>query len=358
MSAATYLMLVTFITPALGDLTAKHLRMLEASPFNGVAVKLASAYDASEVPGFEAFSSAVKLCRGRRVDVWPWVFLNRMIGRHPEGRFHSAAPAPEYFARINVMDLDNETGAREDFLKLWRLALRLARQIGAPGIVADFEAYNNYLAYNPVWVAESRGEPVERVIEKLRKLGADLADIVAEEYPGAMIVQLFFDPYVRPYKDADGQAYTRTCNYICLGMLDRAAEKDIDLVLVDGGETTVGYYNPSVARLREKIRRRAEQAGPLLKKYSGRFVLGGTIAPYADASKISGWLKRAAGAEPALKSAEDFVPLFRELFMAYKLVWVYVAGTSATNPFKPETIEPVYDSMRKALEQAQARDEG
>ena len=352
---ATYLMLVTFITPGLDKLGADHLKLLDASPFAGVAVKLMSAYDVGSVPNFQHFQAAIRLCRDHRIDVWPWVFLNRMIGRHPQGRFHSGAPTPEYFRRINVMDLDNETSARDDFLKIWRLALRIARELGAPGIVADFEAYNNYYAYDPRWVAEKRGETVEQVIEKLRRLGAELADIVAEEYPGATIVQLFFDPYATPYKGPDGQPLTRTCNYINLGLLDRAVERNIDLVVVDGGETSVGYYNPSVERLRQKIAAREQQARKLLEKYHNRLVLGGTIAPYADARKITGWLKRAAGLNPPLKTAEDFVPLLRELFSAYRLVWIYGAGSSATDPFKPETIAPVYKAIERALETAPRR---
>ncbi|MBC7287647.1 MAG: hypothetical protein H5T86_06290, partial [Armatimonadetes bacterium] len=275
METKVYLLLVTFMAPNLARLTDGDLSVLDASPFAGVAVPVVSAYDTSPVPPAEDFRATVAMCRKHRIQVWPWVFLNRMIGRHAEGRsLHKDEPA-EYFLRIPVLDLSNETGARKDFLDIWRLALRLARDLGAPGIVADFEAYNNYSAYDPRWTAEKRQESPEEVIDKLRGLGADLADIVADEYPGAAIWQLFFDPYYSPYRTPDGQLLTRTTNYVNLGMLDRAVDREIAVTVIDGGETALGYYSPTLERLEAKIRSRDEAARPFLEKYGSRMALAG-----------------------------------------------------------------------------------
>ena len=72
------------------------------------------------------------------------------------------------------MDLDNETGARQDMMKQWRLAVRTARQWKSPGILWDPEAYNDYRTYDVSYLAKLRGESVDQVIEKCEKVGADL----------------------------------------------------------------------------------------------------------------------------------------------------------------------------------------
>lgn len=350
MVAVPYLLLVTFYTPRLSDLTAQHLTALRDAPFNGVASAVVTAYNTDPVPDISAFGEALNLCKQARVKVWPWVFMNRMIARHPEGRSHvGTRQAPEYFKRIKAMDLDNAAGARADFLRIWRLALRLARRLDAPGIVADFEAYNNYRAYSPVWVAEQRGETVDKVIQQLRQLGADLADIVAEEYPKAVIWQLFFDPYSTPYTAPDGRKVTRTCNYVNLGILDRAVEKGIPLTLIDGAETAVGYYQPSLERLKGRIDAHQAKARPFLDKYGERLQLAGTIAPYADCRRLDGWIRRAAGDNPPWKTAADFVPLFKELFARYRWMWIYAASAARFNPYDATAAGPIYEALRQAL---------
>ncbi|MBC7288371.1 MAG: hypothetical protein H5T86_10065, partial [Armatimonadetes bacterium] len=70
---------------------------------------------------------------------------------------------------------------------------------------------------------------------------------------------------------------------------------------------------------------------------------------YADASRITGWLRDAAGENPALKTADDFLPLFRALVRHYRYIWIYVAGASSMNPLREETIRPLYRVLEKAV---------
>ena len=353
-----YLLLVSFANPHLAKWTAEQLSVFRNSPFDGVASAIESAYFTGSVPDISQFEQAIQLCKRAQVCVWPWVFLNRMIAVDPAGRSHSGGSGKEYFRRIKAMDLDDEVGARSDFIKLWRLALRLARQLDAPGIVADFEAYNNYLAYDPRWLAQRRGESVDEVIRKLRELGAELADVVAEEYPDAIIWQLFFDPYNKPYKTPDGRSFTRSVNYINLGLLDRAKELGIRPVLIDGAEVALGYYQPSLEALRSSIARHKERTKPFLSKYEGLLELGATIAPYADYRLITGWIKKRSGDNPPWKKASDFKPLFRELLSSYRYVWIYAAGAAKFYPYNPTVAEPIFRALSQAREEISGRQGG
>ena len=141
----------------------------------------------------------------------------------------------------------------------------------------------------------------------------------------------------------------RSVAYIVEGLLDRSVERDIPLTVVDGGEIAVGYYNPSPEALRKRILRRAEVVRPLLEKYRGRYVLAGTIAPYADASKITGWLERRAGDNQPYKTLADFEPLFRILFSTYRFVWIYAASAAKFFPFRPDSAREYHPQIERFL---------
>jgi len=337
-----HLMLLSFSDPDLLGWSDEHLEILDESPFDGVASAVTDPYDTGPIPRFEKFERTVDLLKKQRVKFWPWVFLNRMIGRGPGSRAHRGAPAADLFRRIKALDLENETGARDDFLGMWRLALRLARHMGSPGIVADFEAYNDYRAYDPHWVAKRRGEGVDRVVTLLKRLGSDLAQNATEEYPGAVIWQLFFDPYREPYSDGN-RRLTRTTNYINLGLLERASKEGLDLKVIDGGETHLGYFNATLVQLESKITSHWELSKPWRERFRGRFALGGTIAPYADASKLTWWIRQAAGEDPVWKGARDFGQVFLRLFRSYSYVWIYAASAADFDPYDRASARSIYD---------------
>lgn len=346
-----YLLLVTFSAPRLGQLDEAGIRAINAFPYHGVALTVIGAYQVVPVPGLDEFAPVVALAKARcKKDLWPWIFLNRMIGRSPRSPAHPSAPkAGECFGRIKGMDLDGSAGALPDFLALWRLSLLLAKALGSPGVVVDLEAYNDYRVYNPFALAQMRGEEVDEVLQKLRHIGQKMADIAAEVYPDAKVWFLFTGLDASPIYESGGRRLRRSVSYIVEGLLDRAVERGLPLTVIDGGETTVGYYNPSPSALRGRISRRAEVAKPLLEKYRGRYVLAGTIAPYADASEITDWLRRAAGKSPPYKTLADFEPLFRILFSTYRYVWIYAAGAAKFYPFKPESARKFHPWIERFL---------
>ncbi len=351
-----YLLLVTFATPSVRDLTPADLEAIAASPYHGVASALVGAYDVDPVPPASAFAASDDLVGQHLKDkhVWPWVFLNRIIGRatDTEGYAHSGAPSPEYFTNIKGMDLWDETGALSDWMAIWRLAVQLSDELNTPGVVVDLEAYNDYRAYDPVYLAKQSGKPVEEIIERLKEIGAEMAMVIKEERKGALIWTLF-SGLDRPRYGPDNSTYYRSVGYLLLGMLDAARENDIAITIIDGGEVGLGYYNDSLERLQARIAARREQFAELQGEASGRFELGGTIAPWNDPSLLTGWAARVAGDDPPFKSVDDFAPLVDELLTNYAWVWIYAASAVGYDPYDPEVAAP-YNRM---LEQALAKTE-
>jgi len=354
--AMRYLLLLAFATPSVRDLTPAQLEAIAASPYHGVASALVGAYDVNPVPPASAFAAIDEFVGQRLEDkhIWPWVFFNRVIGRtaDTEGYAHSGAPAAEYFTRIKGMDLWDETGALSDWMAIWRLAVQLSDELNAPGIVVDLEAYNDYRAYDPVYLAEQAGKPVEEVIERLKEIGAEMAAVIKEEREGALIWTLF-SGLDRPRYGADNSTYYRSVGYLLLGMLDAAREDEIPITIVDGGEVGLGYYNDSLERLQAKIAARRVQFAELEREASGMFGLGGTIAPWHDPSLLTGWAARVAGEDPPFKSVDDFAPLVDELLANYAWVWIYAASAVGYDPYDPEVAAPYNRMLAAALARAE-----
>jgi len=162
-----YLMLVSFLTPPLGNPEVFKIRNLDDTPYNGVAVMLRSAYSSQKIHQGE-FDSTVRVLKlSSKKDIWPWVFFNRFIGVKAGDESTPYAKTTKLsapFKLIKGMDINNETGALEDFYNSWMIALRTARNLESPGIVLDTEAYNNYLTAELPYLAELLSLPVEQVM--------------------------------------------------------------------------------------------------------------------------------------------------------------------------------------------------
>ena len=353
----SYLSLITFYTPHLAKQTPEGLQVLNDSAYAGVAIPLLGGYNTEPVPTFDALKPQIELVRENlKIDPWPWVFSNRIIGKPPDSQSHpsTAGSRPEYFARIKTLDLDNAAGARKDMMDEWRLAVRIAKAWRSPGIVIDLEAYNDYRAYEVKYVAEQRGETPAQVIAACEQIGADLAKIIEEEYPQCLVWSLFSrvdkDVQVR-LPGYEGPVYP-TPGHITLGFLKYCKAHKVPAKYLCGGETTVGYYNRNVAALKEKIRRRDEGLAGIFEQYPDHFFLAGTISPYHDHQILTDWIKKAAGDDPELKTIADFEPMFRTLFDAYDWVWIYASSAGKTEPYKPENGTMYSAALRRALEAA------
>ena len=352
----TYLSLITFYTPQLMDATAEQLAVLNDSAYAGVAIGFGSGYDTDPPPDFGDMQAQMKLVRDTlTIDPWPWVFINRIIGAPADGTSHASSHAKdlEYFARIPIMDLDNETGAKADMLKLWRNAVRAAEQWGSPGIVLDKEAYNNYKSYDVGYVARERGESLGETISKCEALGAELAGIVEQEYPEC-IVWTLFSRLDRPVTVAGYPDPVHPVpGHVSLGFLKYAKEHNLPCKYLCGGEVDVGYYNPNVAALKQKIAARDANLAWALQQFPDHFFLAGTISPYHDHAILTSWIQKNAGGNPELKTIADFQPMFRTLFDAYDWVWIYAASAAKTLPYSPENSALYSDVLSAALDEAE-----
>ncbi len=326
------------------------LAQFDRSPYDGLAVSFAGAYDASPVLSLALMEARIASWKKSTAkDIWPWVSLNRMIGANEaEGNQLTKVP---YFQRFQGLDLDGKAGAQNDFLEIWRNAFRLARETRVPGIVCDLEFYNNYKAYDVAELARMTSMPRADVVNVLRQVGARMADISAAEYPGASIWFLFTG-YTRPeYRVIEGQPYYLAATYIADGLLDQIQRQHLPLRVLSGGEVGLGYCHNSVDDLRQAIEKRAADFAPLLRKYNGILELAGTMTLWSDRSAKKNWVAQGACGTSAAATVEDLVPYMELLFRSYRYNWLYGSPNGGYFAFQA-TSAPRFDA---AIAKAKAR---
>ena len=322
-----YLAVFTFQQGHLEQISTDQMRVLDASPFDGMAFWAIEGYSTEKPPGLDALRPRLQQLRAQtRKHLWPFAFLNRVLQQESADRQHTSARRDPAFARIRGMDLDNETGARDCFLATWRLNLRIARLLDTPGVGLDPEFYNNYALESIAELARRRGETVAETQRKLRALGRSMADVVAEEYPGAVLWCLFAR-LAGPHEAVVGAPETADLipigapGCVLQGILDRAREARIPLTLIEGSEGGIGYLNRSLDDLRRKIVVQERFYRSWKARYP-QLILGGTIAPWLDIEHRAYWMKD----EPAAGKIEEFGPFFTTLMQHLPFVWVYGAG--------------------------------
>ncbi len=349
-----YLMAVSFYSPIWMKLKPADLKAINESPYNGVAIPLLDEDKNEPIPTLTELVDKTKAARASCTkDLWPWVNMNRIIefsNRHSLGLTNNNNP---YYANIHVIDLDNKTGALEDYYYLYRLALQLAKQTGAPGIVVDLEVYNNYNLYSLVDMAKALKLPPDVVVEKLEAIGHVLGRITAETYPNAILWHFFTGVCNPNYSHENGKGYYRSVGYVVFGILQYAKEHNVPLRVIDGGETNLNYYSPTVENLESKINKAAEKLKPTIEKYPGEIVAGGTIAPWYEAKKTSDYMVQWADSAGApYKTINDFVPVMAKLFESYDYVWIYGALAAPYNPFDVESSSRYNPAIVAALKEA------
>ena len=335
-----YLLLVTF-----NDLTGTNrLSALDASPFDGIAVPVVNAYySGSQLPFEQIQANFASFQLQTRKQVWPWIFINRMVGTTDAPAKAGAADSD----KINAVDLDDSFGGRTGFLDLWRKALRQAKSAGVPGVVLDMELYSNRKAYSVSVVARQRSLTPDEVKKQLQDVGNQMAQIASQEYPDAIVWTLLsgLSPtsHVLDYSEEDS-----TCGYILLGMMDGVRERHLKLTLIDGGEDSLGYCHKSVAALDEGISERLQRFTPLFREYGETLILGGTIALWRDSASRTDWLLHGWCGASDVKQPQDFVPYLKMLFQSYRFVWIYAATAGQWDPLSPAGGGP----LNRVLEEA------
>src|SRR5215469_9509240 len=332
--AGGYLMLVA--GNRANTLTPEQLKLFEEGPYNGLAVRFLTQYDTTPVPSADEMTAKLReLKKANGKDYWPWVFLNRMVGKDPE--FDSPYGKDPYFARTSGLDLQGKSGTKKDFVDLWSSSLRAARQACMPGIVADFELYLNYKAYEPALLAQQIGEPVDETISLLNRLGAQLADRAAQEYANGAIWFLFTDLGQLGWKVYGGMKYYPTPAYIVLGMLEQIRVKNYKLRLISGGEVGLEYCSFNLEHLKRKIEGRARDFAPHLEKYPGTLELAGTLILWPDRKSKTEFMAEGACGKAEAATLEGQEPYLQQLFKTYRYNWIYGTHNSGYDPFEPAT---------------------
>ncbi len=343
-----YLMLVN--TAMANQMDAPKIAQFDRSPYDGLAVSFADAYDNSPVLSFAPMQAQIAgWKKSTTKDIWPWVYLNRMIGANDaEGNPLTKVP---YFQRFQGLDLDGKAGAQRDFLENWRNALRIARKTEVPGIVCDLEFYNNYKAYDLSELARMTSNSPQDALKALRQVGARMADIAATEYPGATLWFLFTG-FTRPdYRVIDGQPYYLAATYIAEGLLEQIQQHHFPLRVLSGGEVGLGYCHNSVDDLRQAIEKRAADFAPLLQKYKGILELAGTMTLWSDRTAKKNWVTQGACGTSSAATVEDLIPYMEVLFRSYRFNWLYGSPNGGYFAFQ-STGAPRFDA---AIRQAKAR---
>jgi hypothetical protein len=279
--------------------------------------------------------------RATSKDIWPWVYLNRMIGANAaEGNRDAKVP---YFQRIQGVDLDGKAGAQKDFLDNWRNALRAAKDTRVPGIVCDLEFYNNYQAYDVGDLARMTSKSPEEVLKLLRQLGTRMAETAADEYPGATL-WFFFSGFTGPeYRMIDGQPYYLAATYITRGLLDEIQQRHLPLHVLSGGEVGLGYCYNSPEDLRQAMQKRARDFAPALQKYSGILELAGTMTLWSDPQAKTGWVAKGVCGTSSAATVEDLEPYMELLFRSYRYNWIYGSPNGGYYAFQA-TVAPRFDA--------------
>jgi hypothetical protein len=318
-------------------------RQFDKSSYDGIAVAFLHAYDTSAVPSVASMNTQIKGWKKyTKKDIWPWVYLNRMIGFNPaENNSHADTP---YFRTISGADLNDANGARSDFLSLWRNSLAAARDSHAPGIVCDLEFYNYYKEYDIGELARKTAKTPAEAVKSLQEIGAEMARIAAEEYPDAVLWFLVTGFTHAGYKTLDGVSYYPSPTYVAIGLLDEISRKHLRLKVLAGGEGSLAYCHETLQQFKSAILERQADMASTLQKYKGVLEMAGTLTLWSDRAAKSGWVNEEACKAATAETVEDLQPYIELVMNSYRYNWIYASSEGNYLPFAPGSA-PRFDAV-------------
>jgi hypothetical protein len=318
------------------------LRQFDQSPYDGLAVAFQHAYDTSPVPSVAAMNAeTTEWKKFTRKDIWPWVYVNRMIGKNPvENNAHADTP---YFESIKGADLDDAQGAKTGLITLWGNSLSAARISGVPGVIFDLEFYNNYKSYDIGELARQASKTPADVAASLQKLGSQMADVAADKDPGATIWFLFTGFTHAAYKTYSGVPYYPSPTYVAMGFLDEIAQKKLNVKVLAGGEGSLGYCHDTLADFRSSVDDRAGQFKPVLDKYGSTLQMAGTMTLWSD--RTANNVCKTATAN----SIEDLEPYLEFMMRSYRYDWIWGSADGGYVAFSPASA-PRFDAVIRQAE--------
>lgn len=349
-SIIPYLLLVTFSSGQFANLDMAKLATINITPYDGAAIPLYNAYDDTKHTYQEMKASIEQIKIRSKKHIWPWIFINRLVGYLPaDCNYKITSPSEkEYFKKIQGADIYNLTGALDDFYENYRLALKISKEIGTPGIVIDLEAYNIKSAdrHSLKKISNLLGRKENDVINKLQQIGYQLSDIADNEYPNATIWFLFTGIGSEVSQFSHEQ---RWVTYMAEAMLARARERKMKLKFVTGGELSLGYCYESLQDLYSVIEKRSIKMKPILSSHANLY-LGGTLSPWVMKAEKKSWMTKGKCGRSSINNASDFLPIILELMKAYNYIWIYASESGGYNPFvagKEHEINSVLEKTKK-----------
>jgi hypothetical protein len=328
-----YLLLVNTAIARL--LTPADLAEFDRSPYNGLAVAFWHAYDSSPAPtAAEMVKSIADWKKISQKDIWPWIYINRMIGvDETEPNPYTKDP---YFHRFEGADLDDKAGALSDFLQYWQNALSAAKSSGVAGIFCDLEYYNYHKEYDINEMSRRTGKNPAQIATLLRQLGARMATTAAAQYPDATLWFAFTGFGYPQFKIIDGQAYFPTPAYIAMGLLDEIRAKHLRLRVISGGEGSLGYCHESLDQFRGAIAKRAGTFAPRLQEYGDALELGGALTLWSDRAAKKGEMLDGSCGTSSAATVEDLEPYLELIAKTYRYNFIYASADGGYAAFKPE----------------------
>ena len=337
--AAPYLLLISFYGN-FNDFGSKRIAEFNNSPYDGNAIPLISSYDTKAYKEADFLQEVSRIKRESHKQVWPWVFLDRIIGFNQDSGHALFPERAKPFQNIRGMDLENKAGALDSLYENVRLAALIAKVLGSPGFLLDLEPYNNYKVYDVGYLAAQLGWTKERTEARLRQVGENLADISADEYP-TTTVWFTYTGLTSPTSTSGKTPEYRSVTYIAQGFLQRIQDKGYSMKVVSGGEQ-VGYCYTSLADLHATQAKRRADYSAILKSYPA-LKLGATIAIWRDGSKRqNGAFTGGKCATTPVNNLTDFEPYMTALASSYQYLSIYAAGMVGYDPYDP-IIAPDYD---------------
>ena len=340
-----YLLLVN--TAIARQLKPQDIAEFDKSPYDGLAIAFHYNYDTA--PVFSTDSMSAQLREWKKLtkkDLWPWVYLNRMLGAG-EAATNERVNVP-YFHKIRGIDLEDKAGARSDFFHIWKRSLEIAKEVGSPGIVFDPEFYNDHKSYDPAEMSRETGKTLEQLVPLLEKLGADMADSAAEQYPNATLWFFFTGFTHKDFKIIDGKSYYPTPVYLATGLLDQIRKRGYSLRVVSGGEGSIGYCHENLATFSEAINNRASAFAPVLKKYDGALELAGTLTLWDAPTNKSGFIGEGDCAKASASTVEDLQPYLELMMRTYRYNWIYGSTNGGYFAFDPQRNSRIHGVISNA----------
>lgn len=342
-----YLMLVN--TAIAFQMNDAKLRQFDRSPYDAIAIAFLHAYDSSAAPSVAAMNAQlVQWKRSTGKDIWPWVYINRMIGKNPkEQNEHSDTP---YFQSMRGADLADKNGAKSDFLQIWQNSIEAARDSKMPGVFLDLEFYNNYAGYDVGQLAAQTGLKPNEVADNLQKLGVRMADIAAEQYPGG-ILWLAFTGLTHPgYKRYDGVPYYPSPAYIAIGLLDELMRRKTNMKVLAGGETSLAYCHDTLHAFDEAVTKRQSDMASMLERYATvPLELAGTMTVWSDRPKNKVCPNATAN------SIEDLEPYIELMLNSYRYNWIWASAGDGNYDAFATASAPRFDTVIRQAEVAAHR---